>query len=547
MRPVDNSMRVPRAKAGSYIMTKPRKKPIDKHIRTVERQVAAEDAERQDRQEAYAQREAKGKEAQRLLTPQVVEGFVGGMLQSGFDNPQPVPQFHRDLWALTCSNDKYVAIAAPRGHGKSTSVTHSYTLAALLFGTRRFGLILSATWEQSGEFLRDIKFELQTNEDIHAVFGAPVFVKDTADDMIVTIGGWTFRVVGRGSGQGNIRGIKWRGKRPDLIVGDDLEQDEQVANADRREKFRTWLFNAVLPCGSDDAHYRIVGTVMHYDSALERLLNDPSWMTARFKAHKGFDDFSEILWPGKHTPETLRAIRQRYINQGAPEGYSQEYLNEPSVAQNAYFRPDDMLPMRAEDYDATASYYAAVDLAIGQKRRNDYTVIAVGALDALGTFSIVDIRRGRWDSFGIINEILSVQQRYKPDLFGIEKGHIQLAIMPFLDAEMRRTHTYINRYDVPTIGDKPQRAKSIQAMMRAGGVRFDKEASWWPGLEDEMSKFTEAGSKSGHDDQVDALAMLGMMVADAVRPPTVEEEEEAELEMLQSLYHRTGVSKTTGY
>jgi predicted phage terminase large subunit-like protein len=187
-------------------------------------------------------------------------------------------------------------------------------------------------------------------------------------------------------------------------------------------------------------------------------------------------------------------------------------------------------------------------LAIGLKRRNDYTVIMTGSLSADGAFCIVDVRRGRWDSFGIIAELLSVQKRYAPALFGIEKGqHIQMAIMPFLDAEMRRTNTYINKYDVPYAGDKPARAKAIQAMTRAGAVKFDKTASWWAGLENELSKFTEVGAKSGHDDQVDTLASLGIMVADAVRPMTQGEVVEEELGELEREYHRQGVSKITGY
>ena len=536
-------MRNPRAKARSVIMTQPRGMPIDKHVKQYESKQKENELLKSER--IAGSREARGQ----TVTAQVIEGLVRGMLVSGFDNPQPTPKFHQRLWEmLTTLKATHIAIAAPRGHAKSTAVTHSTTLAFLLFGARDFALLLSDTYEQACAFVGDIKFELETNEDIHAVFGTPVFIKDRLDDIIVNIGGLTFRVMARGSGQ-KVRGIKWRSKRPNLIVGDDLENDEIVLNADRREDFRKWLFDAVLFCGSDDALYIIVGTVLHYDSALERLLNDPAWITARFRAHRGFDDFTEILWPGKHTEQTLRKIRQRYLNQGNPEGYAQEMLNEPSVAQNAYFRAEDLLQMRSSDYNGDrVTYYSAIDLAIGLKRRNDYTVIMTGSLDADGTFCIVDVRRGRWDSFGIIAEMLSVQKRYEPDLFGIEKGqHIQMAIMPFLDAEMRRTSTYINKYDVPYAGDKPARAKAIQAMTRAGAVRFDKGASWWPGLENELSKFTEVGAKSGHDDQVDTLASLGIMVADAARPMTQGELDEEELDELERDYHRQGVSKVTGY
>lgn len=517
------------------------------------KRAAAELAAEQEAARAAAEKAATDEAGSRgsrgkTLNGAVIEGFVAGMLQQGFDNVKPIPDFHRSLWGLiTKPGATHVAIAAPRGHGKSTAVTHSATLAQLLLGAKDFALLLSDTFEQACAFLGDIKFELETNEVLHGVFGKPVFRKERLDDIVVSIGDLTFKIVARGSGQ-KVRGIKWRGKRPNLVVGDDLENDEIVRNGERRMEFRDWLFNAVLFAGSDDAQYIVIGTVLHYDSALERLLNDDTWLTARFRAHKGFDDFTEILWPVKHTPETLRKVRQRYINQGNPEGYAQEMLNEPSVVQNAYFREEDMLPMRASDYGSQGVYYSAIDLAIGLKRRNDYTVIATGKLDAEGAFCVVDVRRGRWDSFGIIAEILSVQQRYEPAGFGIETGqHIQMAIMPFLDAEMRRTGVYINKYDLPYGGDKPSRAKPLQAMTRAGAVRFDKTASWYIALEQEISKFTESGSKSGHDDQVDALASLGMMVANASRPQDEDELEAEELEALRAYSDNTGRSRITGY
>ena len=43
-----------------------------------------------------------------------------------------------------------------------------------------------------------------------------------------------------------MQGMQWRGKRPGLIIADDLEEDEQVENKARREKF--------LPLGQPSSH-----------------------------------------------------------------------------------------------------------------------------------------------------------------------------------------------------------------------------------------------------------------------------------------------------
>jgi len=92
--------------------------------------------------------------------------------------------------------------------------------------------------------------------------------------------------------------------------------------------------------------------------------------------------------------------------------------------------------------------------------------------------------------------------------------------------------------------DKVTRAKSIQARMRAGGVKFDKGADWYQVLEDECMTFP----RSKHDDQVDALAYMGRLLDQMIEAPTQEEAEEEEyLDELRNSDIEDGRSKTTGY
>ena len=49
------------------------------------------------------------------LNKDVVKGFVGSILSTGFDGAVESPEFHEECWELCCSPNKFVAIAAPRG------------------------------------------------------------------------------------------------------------------------------------------------------------------------------------------------------------------------------------------------------------------------------------------------------------------------------------------------------------------------------------------------------------------------------------------------
>jgi ABC-type lipoprotein export system ATPase subunit len=90
------------------------------------------------------------------LTAAVVEGFSNACLVKNYDAATEVPNFHRELWNLCCSSSKFVAIAAPRGHGKSTAVTHAYLLSELLFRKSKYALIVSDSFSQAGLFLGDV-------------------------------------------------------------------------------------------------------------------------------------------------------------------------------------------------------------------------------------------------------------------------------------------------------------------------------------------------------------------------------------------------------
>ena len=98
------------------------------------------------------------------LNKDIIAGFVGGILSSRFDGQSASPEFHKECWELCTSEEKFVAICAPRGHAKSTAVTLGYGLATLLFRQRKFMLLVSDTESQASLFLGTFKQELQDNQ-----------------------------------------------------------------------------------------------------------------------------------------------------------------------------------------------------------------------------------------------------------------------------------------------------------------------------------------------------------------------------------------------
>jgi len=502
------------------------------------------------------------------LTPEVIYAFSVGMLQHRYDNPKPTPEFHKEMWSYCCSSHPQVAIAAPRGHAKSTAITLAYALAAVLFREREYVIVVSNTESQSIMFLNTIKMELLENDALRSVFYVDKLVKDNEQQLICQMkDGHQFMIAAKSS-NGSVRGFKWGHKRPDLIIGDDLEDDEIVMNQDRRLKFKRWFAEAVLPMLSDNGIVRLVGTILHFDSLLESLMPptegplahytrhkglkqysvnpNRTWLSVKFRAHSDFDSFEEILWPEKFSQAKLETRRAYYIEQGIPEGYAQEYLNYPISEENAYFKRDDFLEMNGNDMEAHGYFYVACDFAISQKEKADYTAMVVGKLTPDNKLHIVDVRRGRWDSKEIIDELFSLQVRYNPDLFIFERGQIEKAIGPFLQEKMYETGVFMSIHVETPVQDKPQRARAIQGRMRAGGVKFMIDASWFPTLHQEMLRFDRAP----HDDQVDCMAYLGLVLNKMQPGKTETELEDDEYYDLMQTYHNIdhdGRSKVTGY
>lgn len=500
------------------------------------------------------------------LTSEVLEGFTNSVLRKNFDDAAETPEFHRIMWDYFCSDDKQVAVSAPRGHAKSTAGTHAYVLASILFRDQDYVLVVSDTVTQAVQFLGDIKRELAENDDLRSLFGVEEFLKDTEDDLIVRFDdGHQARVQARGSEQ-KVRGLKWCSKRPGLIVGDDLENDEIVMNRDRRTKFKRWFFGALVPCKSDIGKIRLVGTILHLDSLLENLMPEfqlgPSrqkhlvrtelseaatiklpWKSIKFRAHN--EDMTKLLWPGKKSKEEFTAIRENYARQGLSDVYSQEYLNVPLDEKDTFFRKADFLALRPEDKKKKLNYYIACDLAISQKQRSDYSVFAVAGIDDEGRLQAVNIIRDRMDSMQLVDTILMLQKLYNPELFGIEAGTIQKSIGPYLNEEMIARGVFVNTVLLKPSADKLTRARSMQARMRAGAVRFDKDAEWYQTFEDELLRFP----RDRHDDQVDAWAYIGLMLDQMVTANTPEEDDEEEyrIALHDSQYDQKGRSACTGY
>jgi len=463
----------------------------------------------------------------------LIESFSGMFLSPMYDDAKPTPAFHREGWALYSSNAPYASIAAPRDHAKSTAFTHDFILAAVLFRWEPHVLLVSASEELAQGHLGDISAVLHESDEIREEFGITSFPVDAKGEIIVTCSdNYQFRIIARGTQQ-RVRGMKWHGRRPGLIDCDDMEEDEQVENKEVRRKFARWVNRALIPAGRRGARVRWHGTILHVDSYLARTMKSPSWKSLFYRAHRGFDDFSEVLWPERWSADALRERRQLFLDDNDAAGYSQEYLNNPLDSGEAYLRVEWFLPMELADFARPKLKGVGVDFAISKKDQANRTSFSIGGQSSDGVLHFVDQRVGRWDGLEIVDKFFEIEEEHHPEFWWVEYGQIWLSIKAMLNKEMLRRRKFLNIIERKPLTDKAARGRSLQRRMRAGGTRWDRNAHWFPGMEDELLRFTPE-AEATLDDQFDSAALLSLGFDDISDAEEEDFESEEDLDFRRS-------------
>jgi predicted phage terminase large subunit-like protein len=484
------------------------------------------------------------------LDADTIHGFVDNFLIDRFDEKVPIGRHHIQWWRLVTDPHPWVAIAGPRRHAKSTALNHAYGLAASLFRAHPFQLKICKTYELAVEKVMQAKDEILGNEKLMAFFHPKRLIRDRENDIIVEMDdGYQWRIAAMGMDQAK-RGWSWGTTRPTLIQVDDGEDDIEVLNPETRNKTMKTLLKVILPMGADRCMIRVYGTVLHQDSMLARLLRNKQWKSIRQEACNENVDPHSILWPEKYSVKTLKDIKEVYLQEGDLASFNMEWRNIAVDAETSFFRPSDFKPMEDYEHSTMKVFYVGGDLAISKERHRDYTVFYVGGLDENGILHIVDERRGRWDGKQIIDEMYSIEEAWQPEEWFIESGAIKTALGAALEIRMAE-EGYLNLApDLIPTKDKAIRAMPIQARMRARGVKWDTEASWFQDAKQELLEFAQEGTRGSHDDRVDALAWLGHGLKRMKVAPTEQEAEQAAYEEAKRMnvpVEFMGRSSVTGY
>lgn len=392
----------------------------------------------------------------------------------------PVSEFHRELMWLT--TEPAVAVAAPRFFAKSTTFAKFYASYAMLEGAQEI-MLISATGDLSEEHLSSVK-QIIERKSIIKRFGPQRDDKLWRNDQIRLKNG--ARLIAKGAGK------QIRGFHPDIVILDDLETDEIVANPRLLKKLEDWFWTDVW--GMSARQYIVIGTLLHNESFLARLVhNPPEGFKSKF--YQAIKPDGTSLWPGKWP---ISLLEQKRKEMGV-HAFEQEFMNNPV--------PDDLRKFQKQwikYFDKEPDnclYFTAVDPAIETKDVNDYTAIVTIGMDSDSNIFVVEAINKRMLPSETIATIFDVHKRWKPQMIGIECVGFQKMLKQEIDKQKRERNVYPLIRELKSEGRrKTLRIEAMQPRFEAGKVFIKRSMSE---LETQLLRFP---SPRCHDDLPDAMA-----------------------------------------
>ena len=422
----------------------------------------------------------------------------------------------------------HLAIAAPRGEAKSTLVSQLFTLYCLVTQKKRYALIVMDSIDQAYPMLEAIKVELEFNQRLRVDFpeiAGQGRVWQAA--TIITKANQKVQVAGSGK---KLRGLRHGAYRPDLVVLDDIENDEQVRSPEQRDKLHDWLKKTVLPLGAagDKLDVVYIGTILHYDSVLNRTLSSKAWKTAKFKALiRQPDDMS--LWDkwedfylneGEAVADAFYTQNQAAMDKGAVVSWAarpiltlmkirardghatfdSEYQNDPLSSDDAMFA--NALTYWTE-LPGELVYFGALDPSLGKAgaSRDPSAILVGGYHRETGKLYVIEAQVKKRLPDLIIEDVIRMQKQYQCQRWFVETVQFQ----EFLKDELVKRSAQ-RGIPVPATATKPNtdkmlRIESLQPHMANGLILLHSSQAT---LISQLRHFP----KADHDDGPDALEML---------------------------------------
>lgn len=479
----------------------------------------------------------------------------------------PVPHFHQEFYDSYKSGygEEFMVVMLPRGVGKTTVCNNMTSLHGLCYFNayawkyrdqpRMTGhphiVLCSESKEAAIDFLKPIKFELETNELLKAAF-APIAAdgpQKGQHSFVNRDNSWTgsklelangsmIRATGSG---GQIRGRVATYHRPTLIVIDDPEGKKKVTDIDIIKSTRDWFYTEVMESRYKTSFYNgrliVVGTAVHEHCLANHLRkNEPDTFKSIFYPIlvDGDDGKQHSIWEDEKPTKQVIKERERAINAGRENLWLQENMNIPISKAEHPFGSEKFRYWKGEyfydsyldcnvlgveytvDAEGTRTQmgdpfpvhtYIGIDLASTETSKSDFSIVMVVALDYYDNIYVLDYWRKRTSiPTETRDKAIEYAIKYRIKQMCIETVAFQNSMLGLIKKKLQELVAVRKCHWFKIVGEKHRAQMDKTDRLSMMEVRFDQGQVYFKENSNlqMIKEFTEF-PQGEHDDTVDGL------------------------------------------
>ncbi len=430
---------------------------------------------------------------------------------------------------------------APRGSAKTTWSTFAYPTYCALERLERHIVIGADTGDQAYEYVQDIRRELEENEALRKDYWPAIRGMKARAGIIELSNNVLIRPSSTGK---RIRGRKYRGFRPSLIVIDDPQNLDHVISELMRRRSLDWMFKDVMEAGTPQTNVVVLGTALHRECLVCVLHANPGWQS-NSKIYKSIEQFPDRMdmWENQWKQLLLNfddpnkdATARRYFDDNAEEmtrgskvlwdareplytlmlkramngiaAFNSEKQNDPTDPSMCEWPPEYFdwpgLWFDTWPFESIIHKVISLDPSKGKESRDsDYQAIVLNGIDHRG-IQFVEAFNGKQTIEMMCADLCKHVASFQPEEVVIETNQFQDLIKPILVQTAKALGVVLPRIvDCENRENKHLRIRRLGPDLAQKSVRFKRNSPGTTQLIQQAQEFPTAA----HDDNIDAWEM----------------------------------------